>query len=186
MNKIWSIIIIVSIVFGFINGRIEIMITELFNVPKETLNILLKIGSMLIIYSGLFQIANDANVIKKVSLLIIKPVSKIFKVDDETLDLICASIIANLLGLGPANMTIALKVVDRINNSDKYRLYNLTLYLLLNVSSLCVLPMSTLVLRETFNANINIAFVPMLFIGSLISTVFAIIIVKIFVKEKYE
>lgn len=186
MNKVWSFIIIIAIIFGCINGRIEEMIDKLFNVPQETLKALIKIGSMLIIYSGLFQIAIDAKVISKVSKLINKPISKLFKVDQETLDLICASIIANLLGLGPANMAIALKVINKINDENKNKMYNLTLYLLINVSSLCILPMSTLALRETFKASINISFIPMLFIGSLISTVLAIICTKLFVKEKYE
>ena len=183
MNKSWSILIVLAIVFGILNNRINEMSEALFNVPKETLKTLLQIGSMLIIYSGLFQIASDAKVISKISKVIIKPVSKIFKSDRETLELICASIIANLLGLGPANMAIALKVIDKVNNNS-YRNYNLTLYLLINVSSLCVLPMSTLALREMFKAKINIEFVPMLFIGSFISTIFAIVLVKIFIKEE--
>lgn len=183
MNKIWSFLIILSIIFGIFNNKVSVMSEALFNVPKETLKILLQIGSMLIIYSGLFQIANDAKVISKISKLIIKPVSKIFKCDEATEELICASIIANLLGLGPANMTIALKVINRINNFNDNKYYNLTLYLLINVSSLCILPMSTLTLREIFKAEINLAFIPMLFICSFVSTIFSIVLVKIFVKE---
>lgn len=186
MNKIWAFLIILAIVFGIINGKVAEMSESLFNVPKETLKILLQIGSMLIIYSGLFQIAIDANVISKMSKLIIKPISKLFKTDKNTLEMICASVIANLLGLGPANMAIALKIIDNINKSNEYKKYNLTLYLLINVSSLCILPMSTLAFRETFKAEINLAFIPMLFIGSLISTICAIILTRLFFKEKYE
>ena len=97
MNKIWAFLIILAIVFGIINGKVAEMSEALFNVPKETLKILLQIGSMLIIYSGLFQIAIDANVISKMSKLIIKPISKLFKTDKNTLEMICASVIANLL-----------------------------------------------------------------------------------------
>lgn len=186
MNKVWSLIIIVSIIFGIFNNKIIIMIDSLFNVPTETFKMLLKIGSMLIIYTGLFQIASDAKIINKISKIIIKPVSKLFKVDDETLNLICASIIANLLGLGPANMAIALKIIDRLNNHNEKKLYNLTMYLLLNVSSLCILPMSTLSLRETFKAKINIEFIFLLFLSSFASTILSIILVKIFIKESYE
>lgn len=186
MNKIWTFIIIISIVFGLINNKIPEMSNTLFNVPKETLKLLLQIGSSLIIYNGLFQIAVDARIISKISRIIVKPVSKLFIVDKETLDLICASIIANLLGLGPANMAIALKIIDRLNNtsffSSKNR-YNLTMYLLLNVSSLCVLPMTLIAFREMFKAKVNIAFIPMLFLGSFITTIIAIILVKVFEKR---
>ena len=60
MNKIWSILIVLAIVFGILNNRINEMSEALFNVPKETLKTLLQIGSMLIIYSGLFQIAKES------------------------------------------------------------------------------------------------------------------------------
>ena len=183
MNKVWILIIIVSIIFGIYNDKISEMSEGLFNVPKETLNTLIKISSMLIVYSGIFQIALDANIINKLSKIIKKPIIKLFKLNDDVIDLICASIIANLLGLGPANMAIATNVIEKINNLEKYKLYNLSLYLLINVSSLCVLPMSTLALRETFKANINISFIYLLFIGSFITTIFAIILVKIFIKD---
>lgn len=180
MNKIWIFIILFSLMVGIMFGNTKQMIDDLFKVPKKTLEMLLKIGSMLIIYSGLFQIAVDCNVIKKLSKLIVRPVNKIFRTDsEELLDLICASIIANMLGLGPANMAIAMKIMDRLKDKEKYQVYNLSMYLIINVSSLCILPLSTLAYRETFSANISIGFIPMLFLASFITTIFAIIIVKI-------
>ena len=40
MNKIWSFLIILSIIFGIFNNKVSVMSEALFNVPKETLKIL--------------------------------------------------------------------------------------------------------------------------------------------------
>ena len=97
--------------------------------------------------------------------------------------MISTSIVCNLLGLGPANMTIAIKVVNQINTLPKAN-YNLSMYLLINISSLCLMPLSLLTLRSTFFAKINIPFVFILFIASLVTTTFAIIICKVIYRNE--
>lgn len=183
MNKVWVFIIIISIIFGLINGNTIEMVNSLFDVPNDVIKTLFKIGSMLIIYNGMFQIAVKTNVIDKMSFLLKKPINKLFKVDDECVKLISTSVICNLLGLGPANMTIAIRVIEKIKSSNNL-LYNLTMYLLINISSLCILPLSLLTLRNSLNAKYNISFIAIIFIASLLTTLISIILVKIFCKKE--
>ena len=187
MNKIWFIITIVSIIFGILNNKTSDMINSLFNVPENVINNLLKIGSMLIIYNGLFNIAINSKCISKLAKLLNKRVSKIFKLDDNKLDnieiieLISTSIICNMLGLGPANMPIAIKLVDKLRYV-KYSKYNLTMYLFINISSFCILPLSLLTLRSTFKSLFNIEFVVLIMIASFITTVFSVFLCKLIYK----
>ncbi len=183
MNKIWLFIIIISIIFGLISGNVEKMVNSLFDVPNDVIKTLFKIGSMLVIYNGIFKIAIKTNVIDKLSIVLKKPINKIFKVDEDCKKLISTSIICNLLGLGPANMTIAIKVVERIK-STRNMFYNLTMYLLINISSLCLLPLSLLTLRNSLGARHNISFIFIIFISSLVTTLIAIIFVRIFCKKE--
>lgn len=182
MNKVWLFIIFISIVFGLINNKTDEMIINLFDVPKITITNLFKIGSMLIIYNGMYQIALKSNCIDKLGNLFIKPVNKLFKnLDEETKKLISSSIICNLLGLGPLNMTLAIKIIKNIkeNNND---MKDISLYLLINISSLCLLPLNLIALRGSFSSNINISFIFIIFISSFITTLIAIIISKVFIK----
>ena len=170
MNKVWVFIIFVSLIFGLIYGNTDKMINNLFIVPENVLKNLMKIGSMLVIYNGLFKIALKAEVIDKISIIFLRIINKIFKnLNEECKKMISTSIVCNLLGLGPANMTIAIKVVNQINTLPKAN-YNLSMYLLINISSLCFMPLSLLTLRSTFFAKINIPFVFILFIASLVTT----------------
>lgn len=184
MNKVWVFIIFVSLIFGLIYGNTDKMINNLFIVPENVLKNLMKIGSMLVIYNGLFKIALKAKVIDKISIIFLRIINKIFKnLNEECKKMISTSIVCNLLGLGPANMTIAIKVVNQINTLPKAN-YNLSMYLLINISSLCLMPLSLLTLRSTFFSKINIPFVFILFIASLVTTTFAIIICKVIYRNE--
>ena len=185
MNRIWFLIAMISICFGLVNSREEEMINALFNVPKDSIYALFKIGSMLIIYNGIFEIAINSNAISKMTILINKPVKKLFDLeDDNIIELISTSIICNLLGLGPANMSIALKIIEKLSNTNNKKA--IILYLLINISSLCLLPLSLLALRSSFNSKYNIEFIPMIFIASSLTTILSIIIVKIIYRRKNE
>lgn len=181
MNKVWFIITIVSIIFGIFNDKIDEMIDSLFTVPENVINSLFKIGSMLVIYNGLFNIAIESKCINKLSKLLNKRVNKIFKLNDSsTSDLISTSIICNMLGLGPANMPIAIKIIERLKG-DKF---NLSMYIFVNISSFCILPLSLIALRTTFNSLINVEFIALIAISSFITTIFAILLCKFIYRGK--
>lgn len=179
MNIIWVSLIIFSIIFGVFNNNVKYMIDNLFLVPLNVLNSLIKIGSMLVVYNGLFKIAIASGVISKISKLMSPITSKVFKVDNDILEYINASITCNLLGLGPANTPIAMKIIEKLSTNNKLN-SNLVKYILLNISSLCILPISAITLRNTFNSKINISLIPLLFITSLLTTIFSLLLCKIF------
>lgn len=193
MNKFWFFIIIISIVIGLINNRIDEMVVKLFEVPKDTLNALLKLGSMMIIYNGMFNIAIKSRMVDRVSKRFNFLIDKVFKIDSSEKELrndICASFVCNLLGLGPANISFAIRIVSSLNNKDNIHynesvsIYNTSMYLLINISSLCVLPLSLLSLRLAFKSKFNIEFIPLIFIGSLLTTIISILICKLVYKDK--
>ena len=69
MNIIWTIIILFSFVFAISTGNLNNLINSIFNVPKESLSLLVSIGSLIVIYNGVFQIAIDSGLIKKISFI---------------------------------------------------------------------------------------------------------------------
>ena len=185
MNKFWIFLIIISIVFGLVVGKEEEMVDALFNVPNEVINVLLRLGSVLIIYNGLFQIAIKTNIINKMSFLFRGFVEKMFGFKKHTYlnDTISTSIIANMLGLGAANTAIALKVVEGIKKEKGSAMSKeLAMYLLINISSFVILPLSLIGVRENYNALINLIFIPILCISSFLTTLFSIFLVKMVYK----
>ena len=52
-------------------------------------------------------------------------------------------------------MPIAIKIIERLKG-DKF---NLSMYIFVNISSFCILPLSLIALRTTFNSLINVEFI---------------------------
>ena len=189
MNKIWVIIISICIGYGLISGNVEEMVKASLNVPKDTLDLLIKVGGLIIFYNGVFQIAIDSGLIKKLSFIIYPLVKRIFKdlkKDSSVHELISANLIANLLGLGIASTPIALKALNTmkkdLRNQDKPS-RSMVILILMNVAAFSIFPLTILSVRKIYEAKINLSLVPFFIISSLILTIMAIILVKIFGKE---
>lgn len=189
MNKIWVIIVVICIIFGVINGNTEEMVKSSLNVPKDTLDLLIKVGGLIIFYNGIFQIAIDCGLIKKLSKVLYPITRKIFrglKKDSLICELVSANIIANLLGLGIASTPIAIKALtamkEELKDKDKPSKMMVTL-VLMNIAAFTIFPLTILSVRKIYNAKINLILVPFFIIVSFILTIIAIIIARIWGKD---
>ena len=70
MNKIWVTIIILSALYGIFFGNVEEMVNSILNVPKKTLELLLLVGGLMIFWNGIFNIAIESGLIRRLSKLI--------------------------------------------------------------------------------------------------------------------
>lgn len=189
MNKIWVLIVFICIVYGVISGNTEELVSASLNVPKDTLELLIKVGGLIIFYNGLFQIAIDSGLIKKVSKYIYPLTRFIFKdISKDSLvhEYISANIVANLLGLGIASTPIALKALTAMKEElqDKNKpSKSMIILVMMNISAFTIFPLTILSVRKIYNAKINIELIPLFIIISFILTVVSIVIVKIWGKE---
>lgn len=189
MNKIWVLIVFICIVYGVISGNTEELVSASLNVPKDTLELLIKVGGLIIFYNGLFQIAIDSGLIKKVSKYIYPITRLIFKdISKDSLvhEYISANIVANLLGLGIASTPIALKALTAMKEElqDKNKpSKSIVILVMMNISAFTIFPLTILSVRKIYNAKINIELIPLFIIISFILTVVSIVIVKIWGKE---
>lgn len=151
MNKIWTFLILISFIYALFTNNTTLLINSLFDVPELSIKLLISIGSLIIIYNGIFQITIDSGLIKKISFLF-KPVIKlIYKTNNEDLlDLLCANFTANLLGIGIASTPIALKAVKIIDNE---KIYNKLVCM--NVACFNIFPITIITLREKYNGINN-------------------------------
>lgn len=190
MNIIWITIIIISILFGIFNGNSIEMANALLNVPSSSLELLLKIGGLIIFYNGLFKIAIDSGLIKTFSRLLKKPIKIIFPdIPNEHVanEYICCNIVANLLGLGVASTPMALLALNemkKLNNNKSTLSRSMIVFTVLNIACFTVLPLTVLSIRETYKAKINIELLPFLIIVTFINTIIGIIVSNLVSRKK--
>lgn len=189
MNKIWVGIIIFCLAFGIISGNVDQMVNHILNVPYKTLEIVIKMGGLIVFYSGLFQIAIDSGLIKATTKLFKPLIRKLFpKLSPNSIanEYICANLVANLLGLGIAATPMALKAFTELkkenNNQDKVS-SSMVILMLLNITSFCLFPMTVISARKVYGAKINVELIPMMILISFCLTVISIIIYRVVGKK---
>lgn len=184
MNKIWVFLVIFCLVYGLIRGNSEAMVAALFNVPNKTLEFLLRIGGLIIFYNGLLQIAVESRLISSLTKVFNRLIGKLFPSlpeKSQAREHICLSLVANLLGLGVAGTPSTLKALQIMREESKTERLTTDMikFLLLNITSFTLFPVTALSVRKIFFSKINLELIPYLIITSFVLTVFSILILKI-------
>lgn len=185
MNKTWVIIVVVCIIFGIFNGKTDQLVNASINTPKDTFELLFKIGGLIIFYNGLFQIAVDSGLIKKLSKLLLPLTRLLFKdISRNSIahEYISANIIANLLGLGIASTPIAIKALKSLkeeSGKDDIPSKSIAVLTIMNISAFTLFPLTIIGVRKIYDAKINMELIPFFILGSFILTFVGIIIVNI-------
>jgi len=105
VNIIWGVFIIIGIIFGLINGKIDLINNEVITSGKVALDLLLEMIPMLALWMGLMKIAEDSGLLrfiaKKLSFILRFLFPKIPS-DNPALGLIASNVAINMAGLGSA------------------------------------------------------------------------------------
>lgn len=190
MNKIWTFFIIIGIFFAFLTGNIEIINKEIIEYPKEIFDIFLSMVPLMVIWSGIMNIAKDAGVLKKISNLM-SPLFRIIFPDipkgHESLDYIASNLTINMLGIHNASTPFGLKAMKSLNElNDKKDTASRSMitFLVLNTSGVTIIATDILAIRSMYNATNPSDILIVTILGTIITTLVALILDKIFFKLK--
>ena len=78
INKIWFLLVFVGIMFSFISGNNDIG-NVILNTSYDTLDMLMSIAPLVVLWSGIMNIASDSGLLYRFS-CILKPFLKILMV----------------------------------------------------------------------------------------------------------
>lgn len=190
MNLIWGILIFVSIVFGVLTNHAEEMVNAILSTPSDTLELLLKIGGLIIFYNGLFKVAIDSGVIKSLSKLFYKLIRKFFNTfpsNHIVYEYISANIVSNLLGLGIASTPMAIKALEemkKLNNNKNNLTKPMIIFLVINIASFTIFPLTIISIRDVYFAKVNINLLPFIIIATFLNTLISVLITKTILKVK--
>ncbi len=158
----------IGIAFSFFNGTHKEVSNVIVNSGMSSLNVFIKLALLMLFWNGLFEIAKDAMVTKSISKLFKRPLSYIFKTVDKDsvcMEYIASNVVSNLLGLGACATPLGFKVMELLqeNNVNKnVPSRDMIKFILINISTLSVIPTTIISLRESFNSNCDITFLCMI------------------------
>ncbi len=185
MSFIWSAFLIICIIFSCIFLSPEVVVESISNSSKGAIENIFVIASMLIFWSGMFNILSNCNILSKASKKLYSLVSFLFKKDevsDKAKEYISLNIASNLMGVGNAATVNSLKGIEELQNSnkDKKRLNrSMATFIVLNTASMQIIPTSMISLRTLYNSqNPSEIILPVICV-SFISLIIAFVALKI-------
>ena len=190
MNFVWTSVILVGMGLLLFNN-VELAMNALLTGGSRAVALTLKLWGIYTIWLGVLKIVEETGLDKKLAKLL-RPVIKLLfgKTDEYTENQIAINITSNLFAMGNActpSVMNAIKGLDK--NCGKYATSAMIMVIILNSTSLQLIPTTIIGLRITAGSATPTDIIIPTLIATLVSTLSGILLVKIFskiFKDKHE
>jgi len=158
LNYIWFALIIIALIVGAINGRIEQVTKAAFEYAGISVEIAFGLIGIMALWLGIMNIAQEAGLVKILA-RVIKPISKrLFPEippDHPAMGAMILNIAANWLGLSNAATPLGLKAMEelqKINDQKDTASNAMATFLALNTASITLIPATIIAVRTTLGS----------------------------------
>lgn len=159
VNIIWVSFIIIASLFLIFTGNIKILNNEILKGGLDGIKLLTEMLPLLVLWSGIMQIAEDSGLLNKFSKLVRPLLSKLFPSlpkDHPALGYIASNIAANALGLGSAATPFGLKAMECLQQDNPKKdtaTEAMITFLVLNTGGVTIIPTTVIALRLMYNST---------------------------------
>lgn len=179
LNILWGSLILVSLVFGAINGRIFSSSQQMLDAAARAISLSLQLAAGYAFFGGVMEnlasIGGDAAIARLLRPILRRCFPTLTKPDTQ--NAIAMNLSANLLGLGNAATPYGLEAM-RLMQRDERPAEKLTdamcLFLVINSTSLQLLPTTVLTMRAALASSAPFAIIVPTLAATLISTLFGV------------
>lgn len=186
INLIWALLMIIGIVFAMVNGKMDEVNEAIFKGAGEAVTLCIGLISILVFWLGMMKIAENAGLLKRLSLLFRPIVKRLFPEvpnDHPALGYILSNMMANMFGLGNAATPLGIKAMEELKNlnggKDEASRSMIT-FLAINTSSITLIPTMVIAIRMKYHSASPTEIVGPTLIASICSAVGAILIDRYF------
>lgn len=158
----------------------ESFLTTLLDGASKGASLCVSLIATYAVWMGLMQVWQDSGVSRAVSKLLRPLAKKLFKTQDgETLDALCMNMSVNLLGISGAATPYGIKAARLLEQSPQAE-YASAMLLVLNATSLQLLPTSLISVRAALHSAAPTDIVLPTLLTTLFTTVIGVLAVRIF------
>lgn len=185
MSKIWSFMIIISIIVAFFFGNIGNLTDIIMESGVSATENIIKMIGMTCFWSGMFNILEKTSLISKISNVLKKCVIKLFnkeEISDKAMENISLNMTCDMLGVGNASTVYGIKAIEELEktNIDKEKASdNMVMFAVLNAASIQLIPTGMIALRTMYNSEAPAKIVPYVWLVTLAALFSGIVMCKI-------
>ncbi|MBR1679631.1 MAG: hypothetical protein IJ704_03210 [Bacilli bacterium] len=150
---IWIFFIVVGSLTFCVTGHLKELNSFILSGGKDGIELLLEMMPLLVLWTGIMQIAEDSGLLEKFSNLLRPFLSKLFPSlprNHPALGYIASNICANALGLGSAATPFGLKAMECMQNDNPHKecaTEAMVTFLVLNTGGVTIVPTTVISLR---------------------------------------
>ncbi len=185
MNYIWSGMIIISFISACITGRMAELSNAILQGASNGITLVITMCGAMCFWTGLIKIADVSGVTRVLTRVLTPLLIKLFpdyKDNEKAKGAICGNIVANLLGLGNAATPLGINAMKEMSKTNPLRdtaNNSMVMFVVINTASIQLIPTTVAMLRQSYGSNSPFDILPCIWITSIISLVFGIIMAKL-------
>lgn len=187
MKWIFSILILLAVVFGACNGRMSEVSTAALSECGRAVELAITLAGTICLWNGLMRVAQESRLTEKIAKLLSPVTTRIFRGVERTsyaMQLITMNITANLLGLGNAATPLGIAAISELEKATPCEHKgtasdNMILLVVLNTASIQLVPTTVAVLRLQYGSDTPMDIIPAVLITSLVSVTVGIALAKL-------
>lgn len=189
LNYLWAGMILLGIIVAAFQGNLEAVCEGVVDSSQEAVELLFVMAGVVSMWNGMLYIAKNSGLIEHLTEKM-RPILKILfpRIPKEHIanEYISANFIANILGLGWACTPTGIQAMQALKQLEKERGKDsgvasdeMCTFLLLNISSLQLIPINMIAYRTQYGSAYPMAVVGPSLVATTITTILAFIICKI-------
>lgn len=190
LNYIWAFLILVGIITAAFTGNLETVSNGIIDSAKDAVELLFVMLGVISMWSGFLSVAEGSGLTTRLSRKMKPLIHFLFPQlpkNHPASDYICANFIANILGLGwactPTGIA-AMKSLKQLElergSTSEYASNEMCTFLILNISSLQLIPINMIAYRSQYGSPSPMAVVGPALIATTITTLLAVFLCKLF------
>ena len=188
INYLWAIIIIGAFIISFFTGKADLLADAALNSAKDAAMLCINMVGAYALWMGILNIAKESGLVDKIAKKLGFIIRKLFtgvKNNTRAISMIALNLSANILGMGNAATPFGIKAIEEMqkgNPDKKTATDDMCMLLVINASSVQLLPLSIIALRSATGSANPADIVVSTLITTVITTATGITAVKIIQK----
>lgn len=196
LNYLWGGMFLAGIIYGAFAGTLPQITEGLLSGAKEAVELCLSVAGIVAFWTGLMTVAKETGLLRGIAaamrpfLLWMMPK---LKNQEAALEAVSVNLAANILGLGWAATAAGLTAMEELDkmrdirekiSTEKTATEEMCVLLILNISSLQLIPVSTIAYRSQYGSTNPAAIVGPGFLATLASTLAAVLFCRLLQKGR--
>ncbi|MBQ9701297.1 MAG: nucleoside recognition protein [Lachnospiraceae bacterium] len=184
LNYLWAGMILIGIIYGTFTGNMDALGNGALDSAKEAVSLAITLLGVVSMWTGLMRIAEKSGLISGATKVLSPFINFMFPeipAGHKAKEYITTNIIANIFGLGWAATPAGLKAMEEMStlNNSKIASNSMCTFLVLNISSLQLIPVNMIAYRTQYGSTNPTLIVAPAIIATIFSTIVAIIYCKL-------